>query len=92
MLDMVSREAVLKDASSPEYYENVRWAYLGRQRGQEGTKDLGLVGKPPAAGQEKYGNELWEFSPEWNAKAHAFAKWAQEEFIKIAKTHQPRER
>jgi len=91
MMDLFTREQVLKDTQSREYYENTRWAFLGRQRGQEGTKDLGLSGKPPAAGQEKYGNELWEFSKEWHEKAQAFAKWAQDEYIKVAKTHKRRE-
>ena len=89
MMDLFSKEAVLKDAQSREYYENTRWAFLGRQRESPGTKLIG-VGGSPKPGQEKYGQEIWEFSKEWHEKAHAFAKWAQDEYIKVAQTHQPR--
>jgi len=89
MMDLFSKEAVLKDAQSKEYYENTRWAFLGRQRESPGTKMLG-VGGSPGLWQEKYGQEIWEFSKEWHEKAHAFAKWAQDEYIKVAQTHQPR--
>jgi len=81
---MMSKEAMLKDAESLEYFENTRWAFLGRQRELPGTKLIG-VGGYPKPGQEKYGQEIWEFSKEIQEKALRFARWAQDEYIKSAK-------
>jgi hypothetical protein len=86
MINLFSNEAMLKDAQSREYFENTRWAFLGRQRESPGTKRIGIGGNPKP-GQEKYGVEIWEFSPDWHEKAHAFARWAQTEYIKSAEAH-----
>jgi hypothetical protein len=91
MMDLFTKEEVMRDAQSPAYFENVRWAYLGRQRESPGTKLIG-VGGSPKPGQEKYGQEIWEFTPEWHEKAKKFAAWAQAEYIKTASTHQQRVR